>query len=111
MTWWDQVIMRMQQRVDPNRFPGAAFGFQIGQQAPLMGAVGQGWGMNKIVGVGSLSKALVATALLKLMQKESSTFPQGEQTLLMNIPPTAAYRNYGPRKQQLTLFHLLTHTS
>ncbi len=109
--WWKDVVAAVGPASAAGPLPGAAFGFQIGRQPPLLGAVGEGWTPQSIVGIGSISKALVATTVLDLIESKRTPFPQAERTPLRSLFPEAGFADFPKSKQNLTLWHLLTHTS
>ncbi|HKV10795.1 MAG TPA: serine hydrolase, partial [Thermoanaerobaculia bacterium] len=94
---------------------GATWAIETVPGSPVLGSVGD-LGPSSIVNMASVSKPVLAAGVLKLIEEYPAKFPAGIDTPVHAITTPAgnsfmdAFKG-DPQKEQITVRHLLTHTS
>ncbi len=130
---WSHVVERMQTFAEnkENDLPKAVFGVELGLGADnlRMASVAQDsetpWTFRTIFSTGSMSKTVVAAAVLKVIEEHPADFGTADPHVALNRPVHTLRgmadlgapderNNPNPgwqQKREITLLHLLTHTA
>lgn len=107
--WWNRVVeeVRAAQREDPANLPGAVFAAETRADGPLIAAIGDGWSVDTICAVNTMSKPFIATAVLMALEERGLCDIEAEVWRLPGMEPYAE----SPSKRAIRVRHLLQHTS
>jgi CubicO group peptidase (beta-lactamase class C family) len=107
--WWDDLVEQMasHQREHPQNLPGAVLAVETHRDGPLIAALGEGWNVNTICTIGSMTKTFTATAVLLALEEHGAL---DVERSVADFPGMEVYAN-DPVKRRIKVRHLLQHTS
>lgn len=124
---WSEVVAGLSAHLGAPKFPRAVIGveldFGVTHTTVLDVQTPKLWNANTIFSIGSMSKAFIAVAILKLIEQNPGNYFRSNDAgkaldrfvyLLGGMEPLGVQNNTNPdseRKRKIRLRHLITHTS